>query len=102
MRHTAAPHRLLIWLAAAAVAWAVLIGVVLFVPQALAGFGIVGLLLWRKAQRPVGYAMPMTAPSAASVAVDALATVTATVTGPSAPALVRTRDDARELVAHSA
>ena len=85
MRYDTAPCRLLIWLAAAALGWAVVAGVVLFVPQALAGFAVAGVLLWSKGRRPV----------APDVAAPAPAPMTAS------PARGLTRDDMR-LVARSA
>ena len=90
MRYDTAPCRLLIWLAAAAVGWAVIAGVVLFLPQALAAFALAGVVLWRKGRRPVDLfavaAVPVTA-------------MTAAVS--SGPARVLTRDDVR-LLARSA
>ena len=74
MRHEAAPFRLLIWLAAAVVGWAIVIGLCLYLPQALAGLAVAGVLLWRKGQRPVEAAVPVE------------------------PALVRPREDVRQLV----
>jgi hypothetical protein len=53
MSNDVAPFRLLIWLGAALLGWAVVIGVCLYFPQALAGLAIAGVLLWRKGQRPV-------------------------------------------------
>ena len=53
MRIDTAPCRLLLWLAAAAVGWALIAAVVLLAPQALGGFAVAGVLLWRKGQRPV-------------------------------------------------
>ena len=73
--------RLLVWLGAAAVGWAVLLGVVLLLPQALAGFAVAGFLLWRKARRPVVVPVPVPGPARA-------------------PA--RRQADVRRLVAHSA
>ena len=83
MRHDIAPCRLLIWLAAAALGWAVVAGVVLLVPQALVGFAVAGALVWTKGRRPV----------------DADGAAPAPVTA--APARGLTRDDVR-LVARSA
>ena len=65
MRYDVAPCRLLIWLAAAALGWAVVAGVVLLLPQALAAFAVAGVLLWRKSRRPVGAAAQQPAPTAA-------------------------------------
>ena len=76
MRYDTAPCRLLIWLAAAVLGWAVTIGMVLHVPQALAVLAVAGVVLWRKGQRPLEAAAP-----------------TAT--------RVRAREDVRALVAHS-
>ena len=90
MRHDTAPCRLSIWLAAAALGWAVIAGVVLFLPQALAAFALAGVVLWRRGRRPVDLLE--------AAAVHA-APMTPAVT--SAPARVLTRDDLR-LVARSA
>jgi hypothetical protein len=75
MSNEVAPFRLLIWLGAALLGWAVVIGVCLYFPQALVGFAIAGVLLWRKGQRP---------------AVDLVA--------PVEPVLAGDRKDVRELV----
>lgn len=83
MRYDVAPHRLLIWLAAAVVGWAVVIGVCLYLPQALIGFALAGVLLWRKGQRPVEVTAARTTPQV------------------SAPAAATVREDVRQLVASS-
>ncbi len=88
MRYETAPFRLLIWLAAAALGWAVLAGVVLYLPQALAGLAVAGVLLWRKGARPVDLS-PAGPVAAGRVPAEA------------APR-VRTREDVRTLVATSA
>ncbi len=86
MRYDVAPCRLLIWLAAAVLGWAVVICTVLFLPQALAGFAVAGVLLWRKGQRPVSLGVPADLSTLASTA----------------PAVaVRPREDVRALVAQS-
>ena len=86
MRYATAPCRLLIWLAAAALGWAVIAGVVLFLPQALAAVALAGVVLWRRGRRPVDLFVAAAAPVSAPV---------------SAPARMLSRDDVR-LVARSA
>ena len=106
MRYETAPCRLLIWLAAAAAGWAVLLGTVVLLPEALAGFAVAGLLLWRKGQRPVPLTVPAefsvaaagAAPRPATVPTNVPATVPATV--PAGSAASRSRDEVRHLVAH--
>jgi hypothetical protein len=83
---------LLIWLGAALVGWAAVIGLFLYVPQALACLAVAGVLLWRKGQRTIYLAVPATEPAA-------------TTAGPAAgipdgASLVRIPDDVRELMAH--
>jgi hypothetical protein len=90
MRYDGAPHRLLIWLAAAVVGWVVVIGVCLYLPQALVGFAVAGVLLWRKGQRPVDLTVPAD-----------LGTPERTAPQVSTPAAPRARDDVRQLVATS-
>jgi hypothetical protein len=90
MRFDGAARRLLIWLAAAVVGWAVVIGVCLYLPQALVGFALAGVLLWRKGQRPVDLTVPA-----------GLATPGRNAPQVSTPAAPRVRDDVRELVATS-
>ena len=53
MNDAVAPYRLLIWLGAALGSWAVVIGVCLFLPEALAGLAVAGVVLWRTGQRSV-------------------------------------------------
>ena len=79
----AAPFRPFVWLAAAVVPWAVLVGLVLYLPQVLGGLAVAGVVLRRRAPRPV-------------------ATTPATsVTSAAAPARVRSDEDARTLVGSS-
>ncbi len=56
MRYVA-PCRPLIWLAAAVVGWAVVIGMCLWLPQAFAGVAVAAVLLWRRSQHPVDPAL---------------------------------------------
>ena len=92
MKHETAPCRLLIWLGAAVLGWAVLIGASLFFPEALAGLAVAGVLLWRRSRRPVDLTVPDELVAAVEAAVQAVPT--------GAPA-ARGRDDVRQLVAHS-
>ena len=93
MTYDTAGGRLLVWLTAAAVGWAVLLGVVLYLPESIAGLAVAGFLLWRKGRRPV----PLTVPAelVAATPVPATAPVATTPT-----TVARSRDDARHLVAH--
>jgi hypothetical protein len=83
---------LLIWLGAAVAGWAVVIGLFLYVPQALVCFAVAGIVLWRKGQRTVYLAVPAT---------EQVATTTGPAAGtPDTAPLVRVPDDVRELMAH--
>ena len=63
MRYDVAPCRLLIWLAAALMGWAVVALVLLYAPQGIAVFAVAGVVLWRRGQRPVGRSAPSEVPA---------------------------------------
>ena len=96
MRYETAPCRLLIWLAAAVAGWAVLLGIVVSFPEALAGLAVAGFMLWRKGQRPVTLTVP-----AGMLAAAAPATGPAPALAPAGSVVARSRDEVRQLVAHS-
>ena len=92
MRYEAAPCRLLILLAAAALGWAVVICTVVFLPQALVGVAVAGVLVWRKGQRPVDLS---------AAAADLVAPTGPVASAAAGTTRVRAREDVLQLAAHS-
>ena len=101
MRYDVAPCRLLIWLAAAAVGWAVVIGMCLYVPQAFAGVAVAAVLLWRRSQRPVDPALPSQLVASLQAARPAGPAAAPVAVVPAAAGRSRSADEVRRLVATS-